>query len=60
MESSKTNNVDNGRRRSSLRNPIDMKKFTENKHKSLHFLDSIKEDNENINVSEILFLILNI
>jgi hypothetical protein len=55
---SKTNNIDNSRRRSSLRNPIDMKKFTDNKNKSLHFLDSIKEDNENTNVS--LFLFFNI
>lgn len=42
----KVNKVDNSRRRSSLRNPIDMK--IEPKHKNLQFLDSIQEDNETV------------
>ena len=40
------------RRRSSLRNPVDMKKMMEYKPKSLHFdLDPIKESTENNDVS---------
>ena len=46
------NSIDNSRRRSSLRNPVDMKKMMEYKPKSLHFdLDPIKESTENNDVS---------